>query len=60
MLTTAVGKITWRLLRDVWLVCLGSVLAINEVVISPPPDLNALIFAAACLGIAGALRQDEK
>jgi hypothetical protein len=55
-----VGRLTWRSLRDGWLLILGTVVAVNEIVISPPPDLNALIFAAGCLGITAALKQDEK
>ena len=54
------GRLTWRTLRDGWLLILGTVIAVNEIVVSPPPDLNALLFAAACLGVTAALRQDEK
>jgi hypothetical protein len=51
---------TVRLARDVLLLALGSVVALNETVLSPPPDTNSLIFAAACLGVTAALRQDER
>jgi hypothetical protein len=49
-----------RAARDVVLLCLGTIIALNETVLSPPPDTNALLFAAACLGVTAALRQDEK
>lgn len=52
---------SFRLLRDLTLLALGCFVAIYELVGTPPPfDANAGIFAAACLGIAAGLRQDEK
>jgi hypothetical protein len=52
--------LTFKHIRDTVLLCLGVVIALNETLLSPPPDVNALLFAAACLGVTAALRQDEK
>lgn len=52
--------VTVRLARDCVLLILGVIISLNETVFSPPPNVNALIFAAACLGVTAALRQDEK
>lgn len=49
-----------RLIRDLLGLSLGSVIAINETILSPPPNEFALLFALACLAGTFALRQDEK
>lgn len=49
-----------RQLRDSLGLVLGTTIAVNETLLSPPPDQTALLFAGLCLAGVFALRQDER
>lgn len=50
----------WRRLRDVFLFCGGMLVVFNEVVIAESPRRDALLIAAAMLGLPWVLKKDEK